>query len=58
MVMKKIAGLSGLDLHDGHRAYDFDGHAHLPGMSEGETREFLREEQREGTHPSLRGKRF
>ena len=32
--------------------------ARFAGMSEEEMREFLKEEQREGVHPSLKGKRF
>lgn len=34
------------------------GECHLPEMSERETRQFLKEEQAEGAHPSLKGKRF
>ena len=40
----------GIDYHPGHSA--------RPALNPDEMREFLREEQREGVHPSLKGKHF
>jgi len=59
MPHQRIKNLAGFG-HSIHSPIDHNplGECHLPGMSERETRQFLREEQAEGYHPSLKGKRF
>lgn len=56
----KIANLSGVRTH--HVGKHIDHHPHhtagCAGMTDHEMREFMKEEQKEGMHPSLRGKRF
>ena len=67
MPEKKIRHMSGLNVGYGRLGdrIEFDPmvqraghHEKYAGMSEHEMREFMKEEQREGMHPSLRGKRF
>lgn len=61
----KLAGTHGIS-HGQHTSHlDFcpcqTAHGHreeVAGMSEREMRQYFREEQREGIHPSLRGKKF
>jgi hypothetical protein len=57
--------MSGVPEHTVTSPYDFDPKLHAmrhdprcAGMSDAEMRTFLKEEQAEGVHPSLRGKRF
>lgn len=55
--IRQMAGMGGARLkspldHNPHQE------CHLPAMTERETRQFLKEEQAEGMHPSLKGKRF
>lgn len=65
MPHRKISEMSGVSESVLHSGIDHSCHAtaygHDPrfaGMSEHDMREFLKEEQKEGMHPSLRGKRF
>ena len=65
MPEKGIAQMTGIKEHSVRSRVDFEpgktamGHdPRFAGMSEKEMREFLKEEQREGIHPSLKGKRF
>ena len=61
MPLGKISHMTGMGKHinEGHKACDFDPNPHkFGGMSDEDMREFMKEEQREGVHPSLRGKRF
>ena len=56
----RIAKMSGM--HAAHVKSGMDHHPYhegrCAGMTDAEMREFMREEQREGSHPSLRHKRF
>lgn len=49
-------------MHTGYLNSPVDHHPHketlCAGMTDAEMREFMKEEQREGEHPSLKGKRF
>lgn len=59
MPHEKVARMSGV--HVGNVGRGMDHHPQresLPGMSEEDTRKFMREEQQEGMHPSLKGKHF
>ena len=65
MPEKRIAHIAGLREDQVRSDIDFSpcktAHGHHPkfaGMSEHDMREFMKEEQKEGMHPSLRGKRF
>lgn len=65
MPERKIAHMTGMHNDHVRSPYDYSArieqmkHDHrFAGMTEAEMREFLREEQREGMHPSLKGKRF
>ena len=65
MPHNRIAQISGIKEHSVRSRVDFEpgktasGHdPRFAGMSEKEMRDFLKEEQREGIHPSLKGKRF
>ena len=60
MVRDKLAHMSGVGVHRvGHNVEHNPHHSvQCAGMNEDEMREFMREEQREGMHPSLKGKRF
>jgi hypothetical protein len=65
MPERRVAKMSGMPECDVTSPYDFSariqGMRHDPrfaGMSDAEMRAFLREEQREGVHPSLQGKKF
>lgn len=65
MPEKRIAQITGLKEHNVRSHIDFEpgktamGHdPRFAGMNEKEMREFLKEEQQEGVHPSLRGKHF
>lgn len=65
MPERKIADLTGMHHHQVMSPYDYSVRVEhmkrdprFAGMTEHEMREFLREEQREGMHPSLKGKHF
>ena len=66
MPHNRIAQISGVPhVVDTRSRIDFEpgktasGHdPRFAGMSEKEMRDFLKEEQREGVHPSLKGKHF
>jgi hypothetical protein len=56
----KIARMSGMTSDDVRSNMDHSPYheARCAGMSDDEMRQFMREEQAEGMHPSLKGKRF
>jgi hypothetical protein len=56
----KIAKMAGVHAHSMKSPMDHSPHheAVCAGMSDAEMRQFMREEQAEGMHPSLKGKRF
>jgi hypothetical protein len=55
----KLARMSGMSREAVHSPLDHHPyHERYAGMTEEGMREFMREEQAEGMHPSLRGKRF
>jgi hypothetical protein len=57
--IEALSGLHGVRHTRGHPMEHNPHHtAHGMPLTEPEFREFLREEQKEGMHPSLRGKRF
>ncbi len=60
MPHNKIARLTGVTPEHISSPLDHSPHheARCAGMSDTEMRQFMREEQAEGMHPSLRGKRF
>ena len=60
MPHNKIANLSGVGVHQAGKEIDHHPQhtAYHSELSEAEMREFLKEEQREGMHPSLKGKHF
>jgi hypothetical protein len=60
MPERRIAKLAGMPEHQIKSPYDFNPHhpQRCAGMSDAEMREFMKEEQREGMHPSLKGKKF
>ena len=65
MPERRIANMTGLPEHAARSPYDFSARQEtmrrdprFAGMTDAEMREFLREEQHEGVHPSLRGKKF
>ena len=60
MVHNKIAKMSGVPqaTHSLGADVEFHPHAQCAGMSDAEMREFMKEEQKEGMHPSLKGKHF
>jgi hypothetical protein len=58
MPHKTIANLSGVSVHRAGKAIDHDPGQSCAGMSDHEMRQFMKEEQAEGMHPSLKGKRF
>ena len=59
MVRQKIANMSGVGMTEVGKGIDYHpGHSARPALNPDEMREFLREEQREGVHPSLKGKHF
>lgn len=52
-----ISQLSGVGVH--HAGKEIDHHTRrTAGLSEAEMRQFMSEEQKEGMHPSLKGKHF
>ena len=60
MPKTRVARMSGVGLE--HVGSGIDHHPHqsveCAGMTDHEMREFMKEEQKEGMHPSLKGKRF
>lgn len=60
MPHNKIAHLAGMRSHEVSSPLDHSPYheARCAGMSDAEMRQFMREEQAEGMHPSLKGKRF
>ena len=59
MPEKKISQMSGMPVHQLRSPYDHNPHTTACcGMSDHDIREFMKEEQKEGMHPSLKGKRF
>jgi hypothetical protein len=56
MPHEKVARMSGV--HTGNVGHGVDHHPQFAGMNEPDMRAFLKEEQAEGMHPSLKGKRF
>jgi hypothetical protein len=60
MPHRKISRMSGMAPEVVRSPYDHSPHheAVCAGMTDAEMREFMKEEQKEGVHPSLRGKRF
>ena len=65
MPERKIANMTGMPGHHIRSPYDMSMRVEqmktdhrFAGMTEAEMREFLREEQKEGMHPSLKGKHF
>jgi hypothetical protein len=59
MPHEKVARMSGLHVGNAGRVVDHDPkNESVAGMSDAEMRQFMREEQAEGMHPSLKGKRF
>lgn len=57
MPQNKIAHLSGVGTHHSGKGIDHNPHE-TAGLSDREMRQFMKEEQAEGMHPSLKGKRF
>ena len=65
MPEKRVARMSGMPEHVTTSPYDFSARLQamhndprFAGMTDAEMRAFLKEEQAEGMHPSLQGKRF
>jgi hypothetical protein len=58
MPHKTIANLSGVRVHHTGKEIDHDPGQSCAGMNDQEMRKFMKEEQAEGMHPSLKGKRF
>ena len=60
MVNKKLARLAGMNTHELRSPLDHhpQHEGRCAGMNDAEMREFFKEEQREGMHPSLKGKHF
>jgi hypothetical protein len=54
----KIANLSGVRTHHAGKEIDHNPHETCAGMTDHEMRQFMKEEQKEGMHPSLKGKHF
>jgi hypothetical protein len=56
----RIAKMAGVHAHNVRSPIDHHPHheAACAGMTDAEMRQFMREEQAEGVHPSLKGKHF
>jgi hypothetical protein len=57
MPHNRIAHLSGVSTHHAGKGIDHNPHE-TAGLTDHEMRQFMKEEQAEGMHPSLKGKRF
>ena len=60
MPERKIAHMSGIPESHIRSSYDYNPNHQMrcAGMTDAEMREFMKEEQKEGMHPSLKGKHF
>ena len=60
MPERKIAHMAGMPVEYVKSEYDYNPNHQMrcAGMTDAEMREFMKEEQKEGMHPSLKGKHF